>query len=100
MRFKIFMAVTTLLVFFKVNAQCGLVGRSKFFEEACCLHLEKLYHILLLPFCTRVQSDSLPITSALKIDAARFSEKLTSANQFPRNLNPKEHHQNLQTSLT
>jgi hypothetical protein len=39
-RFKIFTAVTILVVFFRVKSPCGWVGRNQRFVEACCLHLQ------------------------------------------------------------
>jgi hypothetical protein len=38
--FKIFMAVTFLVMFFGVKSPWGLVGRSQHFKKACCLHLQ------------------------------------------------------------
>jgi hypothetical protein len=40
MTFKIFRAVTILIVFFWVESPRGLVGRSQRFGEACCLSLQ------------------------------------------------------------
>jgi hypothetical protein len=37
--------------------------------------------------------DLLPSSSALNMEAARFSETLASTNQFTRPVNPTEHHQ-------
>jgi hypothetical protein len=39
-RFKVFMAVTILIMFFWVKSTCGLVGRSQRFEDTFCLHLK------------------------------------------------------------
>jgi hypothetical protein len=39
-RFKDFMTVTTLIMFFWVKSPCGLVGASQCCWEACCLHFQ------------------------------------------------------------
>jgi hypothetical protein len=39
-------------------------------------------------------SESQHISSALKVETARFSETLASTNQSTRHIDPKEHHQN------
>jgi hypothetical protein len=39
-RFKIFTAVTILMMMFWVKAPCGLVDRKKSFGEMCCSHLQ------------------------------------------------------------
>jgi hypothetical protein len=39
-RFKVFMEVTILIMFFWVKLLCGLIGRSQRFGEASCLNLQ------------------------------------------------------------
>jgi hypothetical protein len=39
-RFEFFALVTILMMFFWVQAPCGLVGGSQRFGGACCLHLQ------------------------------------------------------------
>jgi hypothetical protein len=38
--FKILMAVTILVMFFRIKSPCVLVGKSQRFGEACCLFLQ------------------------------------------------------------
>jgi hypothetical protein len=38
-RFKVFIEVMILMMLFSVKVQCGVVGRSQHFGEACSLHL-------------------------------------------------------------
>jgi hypothetical protein len=44
------------------------------------------------------RAEVLSLSSALKMEAARFSETLAPTSQSIRRLNPKEHHQNFHLS--
>jgi hypothetical protein len=67
-RFNVFAAVTILMLFW-VKVPCGLVGRSRRFGEAYCLHLQR--------------------------SSNKFSGEADGSNQATRGLNPKQHNQNV-----
>jgi hypothetical protein len=98
-------------MFFWVWVPCGLAGRNQRFGEAYCLLLQGssdhagnqrdyiwwpirpfLFRLPFLPPYIIPLNPSM-VTSALKMEAVRFSETLASTSQSTRRPNPKEHHQ-------
>jgi hypothetical protein len=73
---KIFMAMTSLMMFSWVKLLCGLFATSQYFREACC-H----YH------------QSWSAATALKMETGHFTKMMASTNQSTQRLNSKDHHQ-------
>jgi hypothetical protein len=90
-----------MLMFFWVWAPCGLSGRSHHFGVSPLARLQSLPHSVTIgPFLQTSLPDTLynpsilsMVTSAMKMEAVRFSETLASTDQSTRRPNPEEHHQ-------